>query len=370
MSTSQDFELEDTHAASTKPPSVARTKKKPPAHRLNYTGRTGPIYKIVILDLLLRIVTLGIYAFWGRTRLRRYLVAHHNVADDSFEYTGTGGELFKGFLKALPVLIVVVGPLAFIEEAPILGLFYIPFIYCIGIAIYGATRYRYSRTRWRGIQGYLGGSTLGYANMAFGRLILNILTLGFAKPYSDIAKHRYIMNNTCFGTIKANYDGNARNIYGAYIKFLIATPIFALAPFFLIMVLFKGANIESLKSISAFMSIPALLMALFGILLAHGFYKAALIREKMRGLKVGNLKFLNTVTPMALVKHQMMNLLLLALTLGLAFPYIIHRNTRFFARHVYIIGDLNSFVAQQAEHEDMTSGEGLDAAFDLDTGFF
>lgn len=78
-----------------------------PTHELQYDGKTGQVYKIWIVTILLSIVTLGIYRFWGKTRMRRYMTAGMMLAGDRFEYTGTGGELFKGFIKALFFLLFI-----------------------------------------------------------------------------------------------------------------------------------------------------------------------------------------------------------------------------------------------------------------------
>lgn len=66
-----------------------------------YDGRLGELYVLFIKNLLLTIITLGIYRFWAKTRVRRYLWSHTSLFGDRFEYTGTGKELFLGFLIAL-----------------------------------------------------------------------------------------------------------------------------------------------------------------------------------------------------------------------------------------------------------------------------
>ena len=57
----------------------------------------------------LTVLTLGIYRFWARTRLRRYIWSAIDVGGDSFEYTGTGLEKFLGFLIGLVVFTVYLG---------------------------------------------------------------------------------------------------------------------------------------------------------------------------------------------------------------------------------------------------------------------
>ena len=54
-------------------------------------------------------MTFGLYRFWARTRLRRYIWSSIKPGGDSFEYTGTGLEKFLGFLIALVVIMVYSG---------------------------------------------------------------------------------------------------------------------------------------------------------------------------------------------------------------------------------------------------------------------
>lgn len=383
-----------------KPVKPGKAKK----YVLEYDGKTGALYKLFLLDFFMRIITIGIYSFWGKTRLRKYIFSRHALDGDRFEYTGTGGELFKGFLKVLPILVILFVPIILAEFYPILALFYIPLAYCIGIAIYGATRYRYSRTRWRGVRGYLDGSTIGYANLAFGRMLLNIITLGFAIPSSDIAKHKYIMNNAYFGNVKAEFTGDSKVLFGAYIKSMLLVFVLFVGLGGLIYAGFAMAqtgdysgygqsqysaeeNFDNLDfGGSEFGDLGGELGAYTGMIMAATFlmifipflifplarsiYVAALMREKMRGLKVGHLKFMCTVTTGKLIKHKMANALILVFTLGLGFPYIVQRNIRFMVRHHIIMGDLKAFQAEQGKDQGLTSGEGLETGFDIDAGFF
>src|ERR1700761_78509 len=71
---------------------------------LTYDGNVGELYGIFLKNLLLTIVTVGIYRFWATTAMRRYVWSHMRFQDERFEYTGTGGELFKGFLLAMGIM--------------------------------------------------------------------------------------------------------------------------------------------------------------------------------------------------------------------------------------------------------------------------
>lgn len=77
------------------------------ANDLHYDATTSQVYKIWIVNILLSICTLGLYRFWGKTRLRRYMTAGFMLDGDRFEYTGHGKELFWGFIKATALLLFI-----------------------------------------------------------------------------------------------------------------------------------------------------------------------------------------------------------------------------------------------------------------------
>jgi hypothetical protein len=69
-----------------------------PSQQFAYDGRLGELFGIFFTNLLFSIITLGFYRFWAKTRMRRYIWSRVSLNGDAFEYTGTGGELFIGFL--------------------------------------------------------------------------------------------------------------------------------------------------------------------------------------------------------------------------------------------------------------------------------
>ncbi|MDP6709654.1 MAG: DUF898 family protein, partial [Alphaproteobacteria bacterium] len=73
----------------------------PQVLQLEHDGRVGELLPIVLINALLNIVTLTIYRFWAKSRVRRYLWSGMRMTSDRFEYTGSGMELFLGFLIVL-----------------------------------------------------------------------------------------------------------------------------------------------------------------------------------------------------------------------------------------------------------------------------
>jgi uncharacterized membrane protein YjgN (DUF898 family) len=50
---------------------------------LDYDGKMGAVAGITALNAILALATLGIYRFWGTTRLRRYIWSRIEVFGDS-----------------------------------------------------------------------------------------------------------------------------------------------------------------------------------------------------------------------------------------------------------------------------------------------
>ena len=88
---------------------------------LVYAGSAGRVGRIALVNTFLALITIGVYRFWGKTRLRQYLWGAVRFQGDSLEYTGRPIELFLGFLIAIGVLFpfgVLFGALDFYVDRP------------------------------------------------------------------------------------------------------------------------------------------------------------------------------------------------------------------------------------------------------------
>ena len=72
---------------------------------IRFTGTWREYLPIAVTNVLLIIVTLGVYRFWATARQRRYLWSRTHIIDDSLEWTGTGKEMFLGFLMVVAFLL-------------------------------------------------------------------------------------------------------------------------------------------------------------------------------------------------------------------------------------------------------------------------
>ena len=206
---------------------------------LDYDGRVGEVAGIAVTNGLLGLVTLGFYRFWGKTRLRRYLWGRVGFDGDAFEYSGTGKELFIGFLVAIAVLIPL-GALGSVVEfafpadpmvAAVSGIVQgLLIALLVQFAIYRARRYRLTRSQWRGIRGGQTGSAVTYAFVALGWYVLVAITLGLAYAAMRTALQRYRTENTWFGTERFTFAGRAGPLFGRwFLAWLLLIPTLGLS---------------------------------------------------------------------------------------------------------------------------------------------
>lgn len=192
-----------------------------------YSGTAWGIGRIALRNAFFNILTLGFYRFWGKTRLRRYLWRSISFHGDALEYTGLAKELFIGFLIALAVLVplaLVVGIADFYSagwgieaESAVQSAYSVVLLLLFQFAYYRARRYRLTRTTWRGIRGGQTGSSVKYAFLWLGNVILLGATAGLTLPLRNTVLQRFRMNHTWLGDRKFEFDGRARDLFGRWL---------------------------------------------------------------------------------------------------------------------------------------------------------
>jgi len=306
--------------------------------RLSFHGSGGSLFGIHIVNVLLTLITLGIYYFWGKVRVRRYLLSQSEFEGDRFSYHGTGKELLIGWLKAMLVFGIPVGLLA---NAPALlnagravkvvaGVL----VYCIvtvfvPIAIVGARRYRLSRTAWRGIRFSFRGRVWGFVKLFVGGTLLSFFTLSLYSPFFATKRQGFMVSHSYFGNQKFDFDGRGRDLFTPYLV--------------------------------------AILLTLPTLGLCWIWFAARKRRYFWDHTSVSAARFHSTVTGGALLGLYVVNLVLLIVTLGLAWPWVKCRNVRFAFRYLTLEGPLDmAGIQQEAQVEVAATGEGLIGFLDMD----
>jgi uncharacterized membrane protein YjgN (DUF898 family) len=121
------------------------------AHPLEFTGSGGEYFRVWIVNVLLSIITLGIYTPWARRRTAQYFYSHTMVAGSPLEFTAQQRKMVMGFVL-LMLITLAYNIAANTGQDTAVGVFLLagavlaPFIWG------SAMRFRLGATRWRGLR--------------------------------------------------------------------------------------------------------------------------------------------------------------------------------------------------------------------------
>ena len=309
------------------------------SRRLTFHGSGGTLFGIYVVNVLLTIVTLGFYRFWGRTKVRRFMLSQTAFEGDRFAYHGTGKELLLGFVKALlfvglPITALstaarLSGDLKIVIAAQVFT--YILVFIFIPIAMVGARRYRLSRTSWRGIRFSFRGRARALVRIFMLATLLNALTLTLYYPFFQARQQTFMVSNSHFGRRPFRFDGRGRDLFGAYVVALL-------------------------------LLVPTLGFYMF-------WFNARMTRYFWEHTYFETARFRSTMTGGALLVQTLGNGIMLILTLGLAWPWVLIRRTRFELARVSVEGPLDLAGIVQEPQLATATGDALSSLLGADVGF-
>jgi uncharacterized membrane protein YjgN (DUF898 family) len=346
---------------------------------------------VSIVNFVLRVLTLGIYHFWGKTEVRRRIWSAIRLNGEPLEYTGTGKELFLGFLVVLfcvflPIalagaaLVYVLGPHSQLLPAFQL-LAYVVLFFLVGIAIHRALRYRLARTRWRGIRGGLDGSSLRFAWTHFWTALLIPFTLGWIMPWRATKLQSLLYNDMRFGNRPFRFMARSGPLYGRFAVAWIGTILLFVAAsagvgFSMYLVGFdpqpaavpgRPPSVDP-KTMAAIMTaiVPIMVVfyLLFGLIVA--WYQAGAFNHFAAHTSYEGATFRGRATTWSLIWLVISNILIVSLTLGLLAPVAQARAARYMIDRLSIDGAVPLAKIEQRAADPMRRGEGLAQVFDVD----
>lgn len=331
---------------------------------------------IAFTNLLLTIVTLGIYRFWATTRERQYLWSRSRFIDERLEWTGKGKELFVGFLLAvllfgIPFLGLTVvfqalmlqgraGLASGLYMASLLALFYL-----LGLARFRALRYRLSRTYWHGIRGGSDDPGFGYGLSYLWKTLVGYLAMGLLIPWAMMSLWNQRWNAMSFGPHMFESDGRSGPLMKRFLLFY-AMPFV----FFLLIGIVGVAVAGSMPA-----QPPGPAAVVLGILMILGLYLgfglialafyAKYFRTAVEGLSLSTLRFRFDARTKDWLKLFLGDVGLVLVTLGIGYIFLSYRHWKFFITHMEATGEIDLNTLTQSTTRSPTQGEGLLDAFDV-----
>ena len=343
---------------------------------IRFTGSWREYLPIAATNALLIICTLGVYRFWAAARQRRYLWSRTQLIDDSLEWTGTGREMFFGFLIVVAVLAPFFLFFQFLFPAlvargkaeaagGIMFLFYIAIIYLGGFARFRALRYRLSRSWWHGIRGGSNDPGWNYGGEYLGRFALSAMTMFIVFPWATTRLWNARWNAMSFGPLEFRSNLDAEGLKGRW-ALLYAIPIVAI-----LMVAVLGAAGAFARTPGpapvglGILFVAILLLFYVAIPLLTLNWYAAYFRNAAEATKLGELEFGFDATTLQWLGLFLGNLALAVVTLGFGITYWGYRNWAFMVRHMHVYGSIDIGDLTQSTTNAPREAEGFADAFDV-----
>ena len=314
-------------------------------NQLSFHGEGGKLFGIQIVNIILSILTLGIYYPWAKASVLKYLYQETEFLGSKFTFHGTGREMLRGFLFAVAYFILLYAglmvciylaaenPELLFLQAIGIGIFYLGILAIIPIAIHGSLKYRLSRTSWRGIHfGYRGQLGVLYKKFLLDAF-LTIITLGIYAAWMRANLSRYTIGNIRFGSVEFRFTGSGGELFGIFIVgYLLSIVTLGIYSFWWMKDIYN-----------------------YYINNTHAIQDNEQIEIK------------SSITGGSLAGLLIVNIVLIIISLGLATPWATVRTLTYIYKNINISDALNPDTIQQTEEEYKDAiGEDIGDMLDLD----
>ena len=345
---------------------------------IEFAGNWREYLPIAVTNVLLMIVTLGVYRFWATARQRRYLWSRTHVIDDSLEWSGTGKEMFLGFLLIILILLPFFLFIQFLFPALVargmevaagivLFLFYVVILYLTGVARFRALRYRLSRTWWHGIRGGSDNPGWRYGAEYLGRHALSIMTVFIMFPWASTRMWNSRWRSMSFGPSQFDADLTAEGLKGRWALLYCVPPALFLIVGLLTM---AAAGNPGEDAAGARLTIFGVIFIVFlmiyvaiPLLTLHWFAK--FYRHAAEATRLGDLEFGFDARTRDWLKLFLGNIGLAIITLGFGLAFWGYRNWAFMVRHTHLYGVVDLAQLTQSTVSAPAEAEGWADAFDV-----
>jgi uncharacterized membrane protein YjgN (DUF898 family) len=339
---------------------------------VTFTGTGAEYFGIWIVNLLLTIVTIGIYSSWAKVRRLQYFYRHTEVAGSTFDFHGDPVKILIGRLIALAMLIVY--NLSVRSRSPMTLVVLGAIAILMPWLLRNSFRFRLYNSSWRGVRFHFRGSVGSAYRVFLLNGFLALITMYLLAPFMHQRLKAYQHNNSWLGQTQCSFHARARDFYKIYLVLLAGLLLIGA----LIVMSGIGGMFAAMTRAKAGGAPPnpALALKMLGILYGAVIFGAvsigpifhALITNLIwRNTQIGHHRIECNIAPLGLAWIGINNLFLTVITLGLYMPWAMVRLTKFQLNAVTLVpaSDLQEIVSAEPDRIGAV-GEETATAFDFE----
>ena len=333
-------------AGSPKPSATPATSRV----AFEFHGNGSEYFRIWIVNVLLTIVTLGIYSAWAKVRRKQYFYGNTRLKGAGFEYLANPVKILKGRLVVGGIFIVAGAVSHFFPLIQFL------FVVVVGVLapwlIMRSLMFNAFNSAWRNIRfGFRAG--YGQASKAYVLWpLLMILTLGILSPYVYFRQKKFLVENSSYGKMPFSFSASWRDYY----RIMVVASLLGM----LGLAIIAGAVV---------VFAPLAILALPIYLYVYAYFAVGTGNLLYNASRLGHHRLQSTMDVRSFMMLVLTNTLATALTLGFFHPWAKVRTMHYKAQHLTLIvsGDLDTFVAEK-QKEVGAIGDASSDFFDFDLG--
>ena len=348
---------------------------------LQFTGKTREFFGIWIVNVLLIVVTLGLYSPWAKVRSRRYFYGNTVLDNSAFDYTADPIAILKGYLIALLLLFIYSIAIQFFPAVQFI--FILIFLGVMPWLVVRSMIFRAANSVYRNIRFTFGKNYRQAFTVFAGLPMLLPLTLGLIMPYIVFRQKQFLVNNSGFGTSPFSFHARPRDFYKVYaiILLFMLIPIIGIIAAIAIPAyheyLATAAGKPFIKQAAGTPDMMTIILTQvltisFTVLVSLFFY--AYIGSRINNLIWNNIeiasnRFSSSLRARDLLWLYFSNLLAIVFSFGLLIPWAKIRMARYRMGKLTMLAttSLTGFVKQEQENVG-AAGEEIGELFDIDIG--
>lgn len=316
-----------------------------------FSGQGAEFFRIWIVNILLTILTLGIYSAWAKVRTHRYFYGNTELDGGRFEYLASPISILKGRLIAMAALLLrvfsdVISPWLSVA----LVFIFIPLLPWV---IMQSMAFRNHNSAYRNLRFTFRGGYGGALKAFILWPLLGVLTLGIMLPYANYRQQRYLIEHSGFGTATLRFCA------GACDYFWVA---------FLAVALLMGG--VTAASILGMVFAPLMVIGMIAVyLLVFAFWQLRTVNLRFNHSSLPGVRFESRYETRSYAWLVFTNLLGMVLTLGLFYPWARVRTARYAAEHIVVVSeaDMDAFIATE-QGKVASAGQEVGDFFNVDLG--
>ncbi len=331
-----------------------------------FRGKAGEFFKIWIVNLMLSIVTLGIYSAWAKVRTRRYFYGNTLLLNAPFDYLADPVKILKGRLAAFALILFY--SLSGLISPLLQGALLISFVPLLPWIVVKALKFNWYNSAYRNIRFHFRGE-YGQALWTFiGLPVLVALSFGLAYPYFARERKRFVIANTAYGNGAFDMSARAGQFYAIYAKTTAVSLLIVLVASAANYALTLLIPVSSEPTRVLFPAMSALLFFPF-LAIVYAYVYTSMTNLVVNHTTLQGLRFESRLQTAYMCWLYFSNALAVIFTLGLLIPWAMVRTARYRISSISLLadGDPDAFFAAEAEKAGAV-GEELGDLLDVDIG--